>query len=314
MEKLNGIQCNTMPFLTTLEELPLVQQLRSFRLSSSKVTSFAPIGEMKNIFSLELFDNPVKNLLGLEKLHTLKELRLSEKEISDLIPLENLPALELLILTEMNLADFNSIQTFKTLKRITLERMTVPSFAFLKDLQNLENLFCDAVTVDSVEGLSELTYLTTLTLINCKMGNLSPAFSSLVGLTSLSIVGTKINSLGSLEFNKNLVELYITEDHYTSEEVTAFKKLHPACSIYPGRGKNFPFSEFEIYEVLQELKMQNNRDNVKAGTKVKFTSYTNNSYDSVDMFYFSELDGKNSFLWTMYQYDDKRANDYFRKL
>ncbi len=314
MQKLNGIQCNTMPFLTSLEELPLVQQLQYFRLSASKVTSFLPIGEMKNIFSLELLDNPVKNLDGLEKLNTLKELTLSEKGISDFSPLKNLPVLEQLTLTEMQIADFSALQTITSLKWLIVERMALPSFSFLKNLQNLEKLFCESVSIGTVEGLSELSNLKTLNLNYCTGEDVSPVFSFLTGLTSLSLIGTKINALSSLSANKNLLELYITEAYYSLEEVMTFKELHPTCSIYPEQGKNFPFSKYETYEVLQELEVRDNVDNVKAGTKVKFTRYIYNGYDSVDMYYFSELDSKNNFLWTLHQYDEKRVRDYFRKI
>jgi hypothetical protein len=314
MEKLNGLHCRDMPFLTSLEELPLVQQLHSFRLTSSKVTSFIPIGDMKNIVALELSGNPVKNLDGLEQLKTLKELTLSEKGISDLTPLKNLPALEQLTLTEMKIIDFSALQTVASLKWLIIERMTVPSFAFLKGLQNLEKLFCEGISIGVLEGLSTLTNLKTLNLNYCVAEDLSPVFSSLTGLTELSLIGTKITSLAALNANRNLLELSITEAHFSLEEIMEFKKLHPDCAIYPEQGKNFPFSKYETYEVLQELEVRDSMDNIKAGTKVKFTSYTFNGYDTVDMYYFSELDRKNNFLWTLHQYDDKRVSDYFRKI
>ena len=309
MRNLVGMDCRIMPFLKDLNDLPQLQSLNSFSLISSKVISFLPLGKMENLISLHLADNNAENLNGLESIQTLQQLEISERKISDISPLAKFPELLELKLSDMEIKNFDMIQQIKSLKKITLEKLNISSLGFLENLHQLENLSCETCNIGATPDIQGLHQLTILNLSNCKVED--PTFlSSLTSLISLDITRTKINALSHLHVLKNLQEIYITEADFSLEEIQAFKKMHPDCFIYSEHGKNFPFSIYEVYELLQDLDLQK----VKKGTKVKFTSFMNNSYENSSMYYFSCIDENFNFLWTVQNYENIESKDYFRKV
>lgn len=128
--------------------------------------------DVKNIEELDLQDENIVNLDGMENFIGLKELDLSNNEVITIEPLGNLTKLEKLVLHNNNISitGSNAIGNLVNLKELYLSENNVTDIFPLEKLVNLKRLDLSYNNVQKIDDLSSLKNLEYLSLYDNEVG------------------------------------------------------------------------------------------------------------------------------------------------
>lgn len=172
------------------------------------------VSDLKNISSLNLTNQNITDITGIEKCQNLISLDLSYNNISDISPLLKLDGLKDLNLNNNMIEDISYISNLFSLRQLNLRDNKITDIDHSRDLtkdkDKDENNYEDYDLI-SENTFKRLTNLTHLDLSNSELhrwdGNNINNLSNLKDLTnlvSLNLTGTGITNLDDL---KNLMEL-----------------------------------------------------------------------------------------------------------
>lgn len=173
--------------------------------------------DVKNITSLDLTNENISNISGLENFIHLKSLDLSYNEIKDLSPITRLDEIENLNLSHNQIEDVSYISNFVNLKELNLSDNQI------SDLDHSRHLYMDTdktygETSDNV--FTKLTHITSLDLSNSVLDDYAndrnritdvEDLKVLTNLVSLNLNGNDISSLDDLKNLNNLNTLKLSD-------------------------------------------------------------------------------------------------------
>ena len=233
LEQLPALRTLVIRFLfsagDTLPSLPNLESLTATDYTFFDVDSLAG-KDFSSLLYLDLNDNFLSNLTGLEYFTTLETLNLSENEISNLDPLSNL-----LLLRALNLSQNSGLQDLAPLANLTnLEYLDLPQTAVtdLSPLEDLSNLIAlDLSLLDTPPGtnlptwaqtLSALTALRTLQLNSDQISNGDiGTIATLNQLADLQLANNDFDSIADLSTMTHLQNLNIAGNSLASLAATA---------------------------------------------------------------------------------------------
>ncbi|WP_432662554.1 leucine-rich repeat domain-containing protein [Wukongibacter baidiensis] len=115
--------------------------------------------DLEGITELELINEEISSLEGLQYLIGLKDLNLASNEISDLTPLSSLINLESLDLRSNDIDDIDPLGNLVNLKKLEISHNQIDDITALKKLKNLKELYMSYNDIEDVSPLGNLENL-----------------------------------------------------------------------------------------------------------------------------------------------------------
>lgn len=179
--------------------------------------------DVKNITSLDLTNQNIRSIEGLENFAHLKSLNLSYNEIGYnkpdcLSPITRLDELENLNLSHNNIDDISYISNLVNLKELNLSDNNISDLDHSRNMYKDDNNTYYGETSDNV--FTKLTHIVSLDLSNSIVDNYSGDRNDITSVSNLKVItslvslnlnGNNIGSLDSLQNLNNLTTLKLSD-------------------------------------------------------------------------------------------------------
>lgn len=119
--------------------------------------------DLGSITELEIINEDISSLEGLQYLIGLKDLNLASNQISDLTPLSSLTNLESLDLRVNDIDDIDPLGTLVNLEELVISHNHIDDITSLKKLKNLVKLY---MSYNDIEDISPLSNLENLKIVD----------------------------------------------------------------------------------------------------------------------------------------------------
>ncbi|KAF2763342.1 L domain-like protein [Pseudovirgaria hyperparasitica] len=169
----------------------------------------------KTLTELDLYDNAVAHIKGLDALTKLTSLDLSFNKIKHIKRLEHLIELRDLYFVQNKIQTIEGLSTLTKLRNLELGANRIREIQGLKTLTALEELWLGKNKITQIRGLDTLTNLTILSIQSNRLTSIS-GISHLASLEQLHISHNALTSLSGIENNTNLRTLDISNNPITS--------------------------------------------------------------------------------------------------
>ncbi|WP_411679131.1 cell wall-binding repeat-containing protein [Clostridium thailandense] len=198
-----------------------LKDITSLDLSNQGIDDLTGLDNCSNLKSLDLSYNQITDVLPLLKLYYLEDLNLSHNEIEDISYLSNLRELKQLNLSDNDISTFdysrenssdNNDNDYDKISENVFRYLTNLTFLDLSN-SNSEEYYStrNRITSSDLENLNVLTNLTSLNLKGNDLGSLTN-LEKLTSLTTLNLSHTDISNLDSVEKLTNLTYLDISNN------------------------------------------------------------------------------------------------------
>jgi internalin A len=168
--------------------------------------------DLQGITMLEIYDQGIWDITGLECLTNVVYLTLKGHNISDISPLGGLTNLDNLSLWMNNVSDLSPLANLTNLTRLKLSDNDISDISPLAGLANLTHLYLDGNSgISDYSPVSGLVNLIMLYVIDNAISDISP-LASLVNLSTLGCWRNQISDIGPLSGLVNLTTLQIQEN------------------------------------------------------------------------------------------------------
>ena len=176
---------------------------RAVRQALKKPEGPLTTDDLASLTSLDVEEQNIKSLDGLEHATALDTLNLLGNEIEDVSPLSDLSNLTFLRLGGNRVADVSALSSLTKLKWLSLWGNRVADVSALSSLTDLNTLNLSGNEIEDVNSLSNLTKLRWLNLGNNQVADVS----ALDGLTKLDWLGLLDNPISQREVNEQVPTL-----------------------------------------------------------------------------------------------------------
>ncbi|MCD8353504.1 MAG: leucine-rich repeat domain-containing protein [Clostridiales bacterium] len=157
----------------------------------------------------------------------LSSASLGDGDIDDLKYMVNLTELDL---SGNAISDFSAVSRLYSLTSLTMSYNRAEDISCLSGLIHLKTLYLSSNNISDLSPIATLTELETLAIGNNPFTSLDPV-SGLTNLTLLVMCDCQIDGLEPLYTLTNLIELRISDNTYSSEELEALQTALPKCTI-----------------------------------------------------------------------------------
>lgn len=204
-------------------------QIQHLDLKEQGITDLSGIEYFTGLEQLQLQENQIQDLKPLQNLTHLTELWLSKNKVTDLTPLKGLTALKTLLLTNNAVNDLQPLKGLQNLDQLVFENNKVKDLTPLKDLHNLTSLDVSGNSVVDLTPLAGLSKLKWLQANNCNLTKL-PDFKNLTELYQLRLDNNKITDLTPL---KDAAKLdYVSLSNNQVSDLTPLQDLKVLSGIW----------------------------------------------------------------------------------
>lgn len=198
-----------------------LKDITSLNLSNEGITDISGLESCVNLKSLDLSYNQIKDVKPLLKLYDIKDLNLSHNKISDVSYLSNLTSLEQLNLSDNNISDLSHSREnskddddndYDKTSDSVFKNMAHLAFLDLSN-SNVIGSYSYKNSIDSSD-LDELEYLIRLTSLNLKGTNVGSLtnLKKLKTLTTLNLSDTSVTNLDPLKELTDLTYLDLSSN------------------------------------------------------------------------------------------------------
>jgi protein phosphatase 1 regulatory subunit 7 len=160
---------------------------------------------------LDLYDNLISHIRGLEELTELTSLDLSYNKIKHIKNIEHLTKLTDLYFVSNKISRIEGLNTLVNLRQLELASNRIREIQNLDSFPNLEELFLGRNKITELHGLGGLPKLRLLSVQSNRITDLSP-LREVPQLEELYISHNAIESLEGLEGNVNLTTIDISNN------------------------------------------------------------------------------------------------------
>ncbi|KAI1331326.1 hypothetical protein F5Y16DRAFT_359571 [Xylariaceae sp. FL0255] len=164
---------------------------------------------------LDLYDNLISHIRGLDELRELTSLDLSFNKIKHIKHVANLTKLENLYFISNKIGRIEGLETLVNLRQVELASNRIREIQNLDALKNLENLYLASNKITELKGLGGLPKLKLLSIQSNRITDLSP-LKDAPQLEELLISHNALESLEGLEHNTKLTLLDISNNKIKS--------------------------------------------------------------------------------------------------
>ncbi|MCK4310187.1 MAG: leucine-rich repeat domain-containing protein [Methanomicrobia archaeon] len=192
-----------------------LRRIWSLDLSNEDIMSIGGLEYCKDLYNLYLDNNNITDISPLSNLKNLVELGLDGNKISDVSPLSNLRNLEFLYLSGNDVSDISVLSNLANLTELDLENNNIPDISPLFNLANLTVLYLGSNDLSDISVLSVLTNLRELDLSNNAIHNIFPLYS----LTDLRGLNLQRNNIRDIAQIKGMIRIGDHEEHWIGAEL-----------------------------------------------------------------------------------------------
>ena len=158
---------------------------------------------------LELINEEITDITGLETFKNLKTLDLDQNQITDINAISGLTNLQTLYLNDNQISDISALSGLTNLQTLGLLDNQISDIDAISGLTNLQWLNLCGNQISDIDAISGLTNLKTLSLgENHKISDIG-AISSLTNLQTLYLLYNQISDISALSGLTNLQKLYL---------------------------------------------------------------------------------------------------------
>jgi Leucine-rich repeat (LRR) protein len=216
-----------------LDELDISQNNIS-SLSSFRITDKPNSGKdlellFQNITKLNISNNKLDNLNGLEDLSLLTELNITGNSVSDIGQIKSCTKLTRLFIGSNSIRDISVLADIPDLKLLNISGNPVHDPEILKKLIKLDTLGANNINLTDISMVSEMVNLKSLTLAGNNITDLKP-LKKLTKLETLDISNNPVTDFSMIRYLTSLKTLFIP-----SVSNTIYKELQimlPNTQIY----------------------------------------------------------------------------------
>jgi len=162
-------------------------------IADNAIISLDGLQAFGNLKTLDIGGNSVTDLSPLAGMHALRNLILHDNPIRDLTPLAGLNALEELELLNNPVVDLTPLQGLTRMKQLSVAGTGAVDLKPLAGMKELTVLSLDGTMVSDLSVLSGLSNLRRLTLQNTEVSDLSP-LAGLVRLRELLLAASRVTN------------------------------------------------------------------------------------------------------------------------
>lgn len=264
LNNINKKRLGTLPHLPELETISLsgnnlnssdefvfsrlsgYKNLKTLNLSRNNLSSIESIAfEGNQITHLNLRQNDLKNIKGIEKYTALQSLDLSNCSLTNITLLGMTPLLTSLDLTANRITNLHGLSGLVNLKKLDLTANRINEISALQNLVRLEVLDLDGNSISDITALKKLQNLKKLNLENNSIFDYSP-IASLKNLESLQLTFVTDDMVKMIAQLKHLKELKC--ENLTDVQIKELKTAIPGLIIMTINGEIKDFSVVEAQE------------------------------------------------------------------
>eukprot|EP00514_Thraustochytrium_sp_LLF1b_P013328 CAMPEP_0184542266 /NCGR_PEP_ID=MMETSP0199_2-20130426/1875_1 /TAXON_ID=1112570 /ORGANISM="Thraustochytrium sp., Strain LLF1b" /LENGTH=426 /DNA_ID=CAMNT_0026936037 /DNA_START=25 /DNA_END=1302 /DNA_ORIENTATION=+ len=210
-----GTQGQKVTVITNVEHLV---NLESFCLRSNFVRECSALAPLTQLVTLELYENRLNSLKGVECLVNLTTLDISYNRLRKLDPaiLASLTKLEKLYVAQNKISKIEGLDTLTNLKVLDLGMNRIKEMEGLESLVNLEELWLGRNKIEQIKGLDTLTSLVRLSVQSNRLRSIGQGLMKLTALEELylshqgiiafeGLDATVHSKLDTLDVSNNLI-------------------------------------------------------------------------------------------------------------
>jgi internalin A len=165
--------------------------------------------DLQSLDYLNLANDGITNLTGLEWATSLNDLTLSGNPVTNLSPLLGLPQLQALDMAYCNLRDLSPLCGLTNVTNLTLDGNPAPNLPQLACLPNLVSLSAAYCSLSNLTGINALVRLQSVSLGDNGLRDPAP-LAALTNLTTLDLQGNLLGGTAGLAGLSNLANLTLT--------------------------------------------------------------------------------------------------------
>ncbi|RAL17567.1 putative general stress response phosphoprotein phosphatase Psr1/2 [Aspergillus homomorphus CBS 101889] len=193
----------------------VAKSLTELDLYDNLISHIKGLDEFENLTSLDLSFNKIKHIKNIAHLVKLTDLYFVQNKISKIEALEGLTVLRNLELGANRIREIENLETLQSLEELWLGKNKITEMKNLDALQNLKILSIQSNRLTSITGLSALQNLEELYLSHNAITDLSGLESNLA-LRVLDFSNNQVSKLEHLSHLKNLEELWASNNQLAS--------------------------------------------------------------------------------------------------
>ncbi|MBC1605506.1 hypothetical protein HCJ39_12360 [Listeria rocourtiae] len=270
---LNKLKDLNIPYnkIKSIEGIGRLPVLKNLYLQGNQISDIGML-ENTNIRNLNMYDNQITSLNGVEKLSELTQLDVGKNQIKDIAPLKTLTNLTILRLNSNQITDITPIKSFVNLTRLELFANKLTSFSVLATLTGLESLDVTETGIDELTYVSKLDKLSYLKANRNKLSDVKP-MQALAGLKYLNVAENTISDVTPIRNLVKLEELNISFNAIS--DISSLEKLSAMQNFY-AQGQSIQLLD-GVKDEATTLVMKGRR-----GERLEFYAMSYFSYDDLN--------------------------------
>ena len=206
--------------ISTVAGLENARNLETLDLSNNTIRNLSPLSSMQNLKTLNLNHNAVTNLADLSVLSNLEDLDVSYNSIVTLDPISGCVNLKNLDVSHNRITSINILGSLLCLKNLNLSNNSISDISVLSNCPTLVEL---DISKNSVSDLSSLSVLTNLEIFNFANNQATalPAWGEESRLRSIDGSYNQIESISGLRYLQHLTHIFMDYNALTSIDAIA---------------------------------------------------------------------------------------------
>ncbi|HAO5739025.1 TPA: LPXTG cell wall anchor domain-containing protein [Listeria monocytogenes] len=203
------VQAENLTQPTAINEIfpdPALAEAMRSRLGKASVTDIVSQNELDQQIGINVPDEGIKELEGVQYLNNISNLFVHYNEITDISVISELSNLKYVYLDENPINDFSPLSDLTNLEELSLGATQITDISVLSNLTNLTGLSLHDNQLNNLDALSSLQNLKILNLIETQTSDIS-ALSGLTKLENLYLSYNQISDISTLSDLKNLKNL-----------------------------------------------------------------------------------------------------------
>ncbi len=185
---LSGLGINDIKEITNLGDLKTVKLLD---LHNNNITVINGLEKLCSLQILYLQGNKIIEISGLNTLENLEELKLSNNNIKDITGLTHLKNLKILDLCNNEIESISGLESLTSLENLVLSDNKINKISGLDSLKNLIDLYLNYNEIKIIENIDELFNLRVIDLSSNPISEIT-GFGNLNNLTHIRLNETRI--------------------------------------------------------------------------------------------------------------------------
>ncbi|EPT7268162.1 InlB B-repeat-containing protein [Listeria monocytogenes] len=219
------VQAENLTQPTAIDEIfpdPALADAMRSRLGKASVTDIVSQNELDQQTGINVPEEGIKDLEGIQYLNNLSSLYVYFNEITDISVISKLYNLKHVYLDENQINDISTLSNLTNLTELSLGSTQISDISALSNLTNLTALSLSDNQLNNLDALSGLQNLKLLNLKKTQTSDIS-ALSGLTNLDNLYLGYNQISDISTLSGLKNLENLYL--EHNQIRDISPLSSL-----------------------------------------------------------------------------------------